>query len=145
MQESAKHPVKVKSSGNLSIYETQFGNGCILAGHLGATQDISPVHCSRSLLLRSREIKTVDFLSVEAIGVDIPKRCRLCVSCKECNFKSHQLTWRENVELTAIESGLTLDTLKKVWTAEYSLEKDASLLKDNRGQVMSCMLSLENV
>lgn len=143
IREAALHPIRIASEKKVSIFQSKFGTGCVLAGQLGAVQDLNSCRGAKSLLVRTREIKTCDFLSADALGVDIPKRCRVCVSCKECNFKSHQLTWKENLELTAIESGLELDTIKKVWTAEYPLEKDANLLKDNRNQVMSCMLSLE--
>lgn len=143
MQVPSLHPVRIGSHGDLSVYESEFGMGCILTGVMSGMNDMDPLRNVRTLLLRSKEVKTIDFLSAEALGVDIPKRCRVCIACKECNFKSHQLTWRESMELCAIEAGLTLDTVKGIWTAEYPFEQDPALLQDNRSQVVSCMLSLE--
>ena len=84
-----------------------------------------------------------DFLTVEGLGVDPPKRCKNCNNCKECSFKAAHLSWQENVELKAIEEGLSLDVKKKKWTAAYPYNSDPGILVDNYVQAKAMMKNLE--
>ncbi len=89
------------------------------------------------------ERPTVDFLTAEGLGVDLPRRCVTCDGCKECRFRAAHLTWREAEELRAIERGLVLDTQRRQWTARYPYRVPPETLADNRAQAITLMYSLE--
>ena len=75
--------------------------------------------------------------------MEIPKRCKSCQCCKECNYKALHLSWKENEELKAIEDGLSYDMKKAKWIAKYPFKTDPSVLSDNRSQALSLMKGLE--
>ena len=54
-----------------------------------------------------------------------------------------QLTWTEAMELAQIEKGLSLDTVRHVWTAEYPYKIDPCILKNHYRQAYNCMARLE--
>ena len=138
-------PTKQAVKKKLALYSSTFGTGYVVGGSLEAAEDgteqldgfvYQVCHAAAS-------VKPMDFLSVEAFGVDIPRRCKYCRGCKECGFRAKALTWTEAKELAEIEKGLTLDTVNKVWTAEYPFNTDPSILKNNYSQAFACMASME--
>ena len=145
IQEANVHPQRVATRGKLSLFTSNFGTGFILGGSATAlgSADETVAHAQLLLLRTPGAAKGFDFLSTESMGTELPRRCRVCLSCKECQFKTHQLTWKENLELSAIEAGLTLDPLACTWTARYPFVQDPSILKNNFNQAVSCMMSQE--
>ena len=85
----------------------------------------------------------MDFISAEAVGTDVPRRCATCRHCKECEFKLQCLTWEENKQLETVEKGLKLDVEAKKWTASYPFTTPPTVLEDNYGQAVACMRSME--
>ena len=81
--------------------------------------------------MEARNLKPLDFLAAEAVGTDVPRRCRSCKNCKECDFKVRSLTWKENVELAQIERGLSLDPVNRKWTAAYPFNRQAAACMEN--------------
>ena len=138
-------PTRERIVGKLALYNSDFGTGFLVGGqHKEIDQDVELDKFAHYVShAEARNVKPVDFFSAEGFGVDIPRRCRTCRGCKECGFKAGQLTWTEAMELTQIEKGLSLDTVKQVWTAEYPYKTDPSIMKDNFGQAYACMASLE--
>ena len=139
-------PVQTEVKKKVALYSSKFGTGYLVGGTLEADVDggeqldtFAHTVCHAG----GRTLKPVDFLTAETFGVDIPRRCRYCRGCRECGFRARQLTYTEATELSVIEKGLTLDTVKKVWTAEYPFATDPSILKNNYSQAYACMSSLE--
>ncbi len=139
MSNSALHPRWYGELPPYSVYTSEFGCGW-LAGGGSAPNPAAGVTVN---MASGRVLRPADFISAEAMGVDIPKLCKNCVSCRECNYKATHLSWQENYELSVIEAGLTLDTDKKLWTADYPFRMDPSQLTDNRTQAISMMASFE--
>ena len=138
-------PTKYQVSGRLALYQSYFGTGFILGGVVdesNLSEELDDFACSVSHA-EVKNIRPMDFISAEGFGVDVPRRCKHCKGCKECGFKANQLTWTEAKELSHIEKGLTLDTVNKVWTAEYPFNTDPTVLQDNYYQAHACLLSLE--
>lgn len=138
-------PTKSEVSGKLALYRSYFGTGYILGGileNLNHTEEVDDFAHSVSHA-EVRNIRPIDFISAEGFGVDVPRRCKHCKGCKECGFKASQLTWTEANELSHIEKGLTLDTVNRIWTAQYPFHTDPSNLQDNYYQAHACLLSLE--
>ena len=139
-------PTKIAIKGELALFSSKFGSGKLLGGSLGGAGGQRLVGVAEGAELvahtESSRIK-LDFLSSEAYGVDVPRRCLTCRGCKECNFKNSQITFEELTELTNIESKLVLDVQAKKWATEYSYKQDPSILQDNYSQAFACMASLE--
>jgi Pao retrotransposon peptidase len=138
-------PVRQQLVGQLAVYCSLFGTGFLLGGKhpdlRGMAVRDNFAHCVS--YAEHKIIKPLDFFTAESFGVDVPRKCKSCQGCKECDFKVRSLTWNENMELKQIEQGLVLDPVAKTWTATYPTVKDPSELKNNYGQALSCMLSLE--
>ncbi len=47
----------------------------------------------------------LDFLSAEALGTDLPRRCVSCLGCKECKFRADSISFKENQEYQVILKG----------------------------------------
>jgi len=138
-------PVQIELVDKLAVYTSLFGTG-FLVGGTGETLKAPSVWAEAAHSIshqEARSLRSVDFLSAEAFGVEIPKRCKMCNNCKECSFKASSLTWVENQELQEIEKGLTLDTVEKKWTAVYPFKEDPSVMKDNYRQALACMEKTE--
>ena len=138
-------PVQQEVVGQLAVYSSLFGTGKLLGGQheeLDFRASRDPLAHSISHL-GGKIVKPLDFITAEGMGIDIPRRCKSCQGCRECDFEVRSLSWKEQQELQEIEKGLELDTVNKKWTATYPMERDPSELKNNYNQAMSCMLSLE--
>jgi hypothetical protein len=84
-----------------------------------------------------------DFLMAEALGTDMPRRCKNCLKCKECQFRADSLSFKENQEYQVILDGLKFDEKNKKWTASYPFCIPPSRLMDNYKQVYKLTLSQE--
>ena len=129
-------PTKTKVRGQLALFESSFGTGWLIGGSpgVGVVEDNSID--SRAHIVSHSDSKHVqmDFLSAEAFGVDIPKRCNSCKACKECRYAVTQLTYEEQKELSCIESLLSYDATLKKWTAAYPYKVDPEVLNNNYRQ-----------
>lgn len=92
---------------------------------------------------RASHFVPADFLSAEAMGVEMPRRCASCKKCKECQFRTSMLTFKENAEYEAILDNLSYDPQDKKWTAAYPFAIDPQILQDNKFQAVACMKSQE--
>ena len=92
---------------------------------------------------RASHFVPADFLSAEAMGVEMPRRCASCKKCKECQFRTSMLTFKENAEYEAILDNLSYDPEDKKWTAAYPFAIDPQILQDNKFQAVACMKSQE--
>jgi hypothetical protein len=90
---------------------------------------VPPVHIEGGIFQPS------DFLSAEALGTDMPRRCKNCLKCKECQFQADSLTFKENQEYQVILDGLKFAAKRKKWTATYPFCIPPSELMDNHDQV----------
>jgi hypothetical protein len=98
---------------------------------------VPPLHIERGIFQPS------DFLSAEALGTDMPRRCKNCLKCKECQFRADSLTFKENQEYQVILDGLKFDAERKKWTASYPFCIPPSELMDNHDQVYKYTLFQE--
>ena len=131
-------PREVDRQGKMILYNSLFAGDTelIVAGQ-------SSPHSNFVLQARVSNFPQVDFLSAEALGTDLPRRCRACKSCRECQFRTSLLSSRENAEYETIVSNLKYDEKTKTWSTSYPFVIDPSVLRDNYGQALACMRSLE--
>jgi hypothetical protein len=90
-------------AGNAILIESRDGpdGGTDRAGQLTSSNKAAPpVHRENGIFQPS------DFLMAEALGTDMPRRCKNCLKCKECQFRADSLSFKENQEYQVIlESG----------------------------------------
>jgi len=102
------------SSDSQSQQEDESSNDTIRTTQLAnPSRVVPPVHIEGGIFQPS------DFLSAEALGTDMPRRCKNCLKCKECQFRADSLTFKENQEYQVILDGLKFDAERKKWTAAY--------------------------
>jgi hypothetical protein len=85
----------------------------------------------------------LDFLSAEALGTDLPRRCVSCLGCKECKFRADSISFKENQEYQVILEGLSISEESGKWTAAYPFCVPPTDLKDNYEQVRGYTMSME--
>jgi hypothetical protein len=83
----------------------------------------------------SKNFQTPEFLSAEAMGVDLPRRCPSCKNCKECQFRTSAVSYKEDQEFHVILDGLKFNEERRKWTASYPFFIPPSELRDNDQQV----------
>ena len=94
---------------------------------------------SRAEIVPATEFK--DFLEVESLGVEPPKRCQRCKMCKFCSDEGITLLCQEEEELKLIREGITIKDGKTV--IKYPFIKDPNILNDNRFSMIKRSESLE--
>ncbi len=83
-------PVEVRRSGGMALFKSQFGTGWMASGNAGGleltAEQAEGVDDGVLVLitLENKQFQIPDFLSAEAMGVDLPRRCPSCKICKEC-------------------------------------------------------------
>ncbi len=118
------------SSDSQNQQEDERSNDTIRTTQLAnPSRVVPPVHIEGGIFQPS------DFLSAEALGMDMPRRCKNCLKCKECQFRADSLTFKENQEYQVILDGLKFDAKRKKWTAAYPFCIPPSELMDNQDQV----------
>ena len=136
MTNAQLHPEVHSTYGTTCLYTSKFGSGWIVAGKWNADTKSAG-------FVGSTGGSVPDFLTAEGLGIQLPRRCKTCLQCKECSFKACHLSWQENIELKAIEDGLSLDMSAGVWVAEYPFKVDPDILVNNRSQAIVMMKNLE--
>jgi hypothetical protein len=74
---------------------------------------------SGGCLLLNKHFQTPDFLSAEAMGMDLPRRCLSCKNCKECQFRTSAVSYKEDQEYHVILQGVKFSEDRRKWTASY--------------------------
>jgi hypothetical protein len=125
----------------MALFKSQFGTGWMASGNASGIE--TPLsrgeeYDEGALVLVTQEGKnfqTPEFLSAEAMGVDLPRRCPSCKNCKECQFRTSAVSYKEDQEFHVILEGLKFNEERRKWTASYPFFIPPSELKDNYQQV----------
>ncbi len=132
-------PVEIRRAGGMALFKSQFGTGWMASGNAGGIE--TPLsqgeECDEGALVlvaqEGKNFQTPEFLSAEAMGVDLPRRCPSCKNCKECQFRTSAVSYKE--EFHVILEGLKFSEERCKWTASYPFFIPPSELKDNYQQV----------
>ncbi|MFN9982658.1 MAG: hypothetical protein ACK53Y_22205, partial [bacterium] len=74
-------PTEVRRAGGLALFKSQFGTGWMASGNAGGMEAVPSQSegCEDDALVlvtqESKNFQTPEFLSAEAMGVDLPRRC----------------------------------------------------------------------
>ncbi len=134
-------PVEARRSGGMTLFKSQLGTGWIASGNAGGIEPPAEQEkeVEEGILVlvaqESKHFQTPEFLSWEAMGVDLPRRCPSCKSCKECQFRTSAVSYKEDQEFHVVLEGLKFNVERRKWTASYPFFIPPSELKDNYQQV----------
>ena len=85
-----------------------------------------------------------NFLAIESLGTNPPRRCVRCNSCQECEFKIVLMSaWHAN-KCEQIKAGLRLDEEERRWVCTYPVKRDLEGLPNNKVQALRQAAQLEN-
>ena len=134
-------PLELKREGNYTLYRSMIKGKSV---HLVSGSNDSYVK-KKALEVAAYTgfVVPLEFTSGESMGTDPPQKCSACQKCKECQYRTSLLSFKENAELDVIISGLSFDEISKKWTARYPFIVNPSILQDNVGQAISIMKAQE--
>ena len=149
------HPDKIKSVDDLVLYKSIFGTQRILAGthpSIGGQSDTINSSVQQVAHAQMKNVRVmcqkdldpgIDFFTQESFGVQVVPSCDVCMNCKNCSQKVHQMSKEDQQELKVIEENLVLDPAEECWTTPYPFKEDPSVLQDNRDQALKFMEKIE--
>ena len=142
------HPVDVELHNNLRVVSSRFGQGLILSGFHPLIKSSNPKMSKDVAAFRHKvnrvSIKPIyEFLESDNMGVVPPRRCGNCRNCKECSFKVHALSLKEQYESQVIETKINYDQTINQFVVSYPFTHDPSILPNNKGQVIKIAERLE--
>ena len=133
--------------GNLRALTNEFSHGWVIGG---SHPKLRPLKAKRnfqvSLMANINKIEIIppvykDFLELENLGVEPPKRCQKCKNCKFCSEEGLLLSCQEEEELKMINENVSVkDGKTKI---KYPFVKDPNHLLDNRVSMLKRAQSLE--
>ena len=128
-------PVCVRERENLRLMRTKFG--LVVAGAMGRGG------AREEGVVNSLRAQEENFLAIESLGTDPPRRCVRCQHCQECEFKIVQMSARHAKECELIKAGLSLDEEERRWVCTYPVRRDLEGLPDNKVQALRQAAQLE--
>ena len=133
--------------GDLRAYQSDFGDGWVLAG---THPDLKPGRCSLTSsaynLARVFKCEIVpellpSFWEGECMGVLPPKRCGRCLRCTECTDPALIRSRKDQEELDILEKSVKLVNGKL--HVSYPFKRDPHILPNNRSTVVKMAESQE--
>ena len=81
-------PRELERRDRLILYKSMFSGGpdLVVAGLTG-----DPIPVVFAFATKMSHFAPVNFLSEEALGTDLPRRCRACKACKECCSRQRKM------------------------------------------------------
>ena len=133
-------PVEARRHAGLALFRSRFGTGWVISGNASCPlgdmeEDKGNQEGQVMLALSTKHFQAMDFLSAEAMGTDLPRRCASCKNCKECQFRTSCISFKEDQEYQVILDGLKFDEDRCKWTASYPFFVPPTELSDNFQQV----------
>ena len=148
------HPVPYEAQENLVICRTMFGQGWLITGSGSGVQadmcdwgeEVSALRAGRVTVISQAshrigvsQVKMTftqerDFYTMEGLGVEPPRRCPGCRNCKDCSWRSQQLSRQEAFELEYMEKCVEFKEGK--FHVQFPFLEDPKELSDNYNQVV---------
>ena len=77
-----------------------------------------------------------EYFESDNMGIVPPKRCGNCRNCKDCSFRGHMLSLKDQYETQIIETKINYDPTLQQFKVSYPFTQDPSILPNNKGQVI---------
>ena len=144
------YPMDMVCQGNLKVMSSIFGSGYVLSGAHPAiktnavnwNETVSSIRSSTRTSLSQQIHRTAvsvkpkrEFFEVDNMGVEPPRRCKNCMKCNECSFRSQQLSQQEQYEYHVMESKVHYNESQQCFHVQYSFTDDPNVLPNNLTRV----------
>jgi hypothetical protein len=116
-------PREQKREEAVVLYQSEFNIGYMACEDMnqGSANKGQEGATLKVLSCRSSHFSPPEFIPANAMGAELPRRCRAWKNCKECQFRMDSLSFKENTEYEIILSKLRLDMGRKnVWQGTRS-------------------------
>ena len=140
---SGLHPYRIEANNNVKVLKSMFGSGYVLVGSHNAiksqqiSQNSSRTNVNASIRATNLSFKSVrDYFDSNELYVEAPRRCNNCMNCKDCTYRGHQMSLREQYEYQVMQDNVTYDNVEKVFKVKYPFTEDPSILTNNFWQVV---------
>ena len=139
------HPVDLEKRDNTRVLASLFGNGLILAGShpsikskvVRLSEEVSSISSHSHAIVNRISIQPLyEYFETNNMGIVPPKRCGNCRNCKDCSFRGHMLSLKDQYETQVIESKINYDPTLQQFKVSYPFTQDPSILPNNKGQVI---------
>ena len=141
------HPVYAGNHGKLVLLKSRFGSRFTLAGYDPEIIESDGDILDRSKVnnVQTKDIQVFDLLSIESVGVDIPKKCNNCNSCKDCKFSAQRMTYLEALEDEIIKKDIEFLPEEKRYIVSYPYTKEIYNLLPNEEIAKTRAFQLEEI
>ena len=129
----------------MRVLSSSLDPGLILVGShssirscgLKFNEDASSImYCTRASVNRFSVQPIYEYFESDNLGVEPPRRCGNCRNCKDCSFRGHMLSQKEQYETQVIESKINYDATSKQFVVSYPFTQDPAILPNNKMQVL---------
>jgi hypothetical protein len=93
MDHMEEAPREEERAQGVALYSSKFGTGYITGGDMTHPPGQEPASV-RVLSCRTTLFNPPEFIPVEVMGTELPRRCPACQNCKECQFRMDSLTFK---------------------------------------------------
>ena len=138
---------------NLCTYESKFGYGHVLVGHLSSLSSSPRVASNVTQMVNSICVARVkvqpvmdgEFLVGESLGTSPVPRCADCNKCLEkcrvCSSETAVCLVQELKQYTVWKENCQVDVKTQTLSCKYTFTKDPSVLENNGSQALACQRS----
>lgn len=91
--------------GGLVLYKSRFGTRFMVCGNMGAiegthgtTKNAKVLGAVKALRYRGSIFVPPKFITKEAVGTELPRRCLECKNCIECQFQVDSLPLKRKMQ-----------------------------------------------
>ena len=99
------HPYRIEIHNNIEVMKSKFASGYVLVGSHSkikshhSPHNLSIANVNVSVRATNLTFKSVrDYLDSNELHVEVPRRCNNCMNCKDCTYRGHQMSLREQYE-----------------------------------------------
>ena len=139
------HPVDLERRGNMRVLSSSLDPGLILIGShssirsrgIKLNEEVSSImYCAHAAVNRLSVQPVYEYFESDNMGIEPPRRCGSCRNCKDCSFRGHMLSQKEQYETQVIESKIHYDSTSKQFVVSYPFTQDPAILPNNKVQVV---------
>ena len=138
------HPSQVAKKEKLVLLESMFGSGWTLYGYdkniIDSDGDNYDVKAN---FVNTKDMQFMNLVSMESVGIDVPRKCNSCNNCKECKIYSQRVTYLESLEDDIINNSIEYMPEKKRFKVSYPYTKEVYQLLSNEEVARTRNIHLE--
>ena len=138
------HPSQVDTKGKLVLLKSMFGSGWTMFGYdekvIDSEGDNYDVKANN---VNTKDMQFMNLVSMESVGIDVPRKCNSCSKCSDCKIYSQRVTYLESLEDGIINDSIEYMPEKKRYKVSYPYNKEIYELLPNEEIAKTRNIQLE--